>query len=105
MKFFLMTALLFCPLSWSQDMTPDQQRALLQEVQTLKERVNELEKKDAGSGFKSTDYHSKTTENTGAPAGPAMTDEQRKELMETMEKYKKAQIEQEKALKELENEE
>lgn len=108
MKFFLMTALLYCPLSWSQDLTPDQQKALLKEVQALKERVKKLEKKDSGSGFKSTDYNSKTTENTSGPtasSGPAMTDEQRKEIMETVEKYKKAQIEQEKALKELEDEE
>ncbi len=105
MKYFLMTALLYCPLTWSQDLTPDQQRALLKEVQALKERVNKLENKNSGSGFKSTDYQSKTTENTSAPAAPAMTDAQRKEVMETVEKYKKAQIEQEKVLKELEDEE
>ncbi len=108
MKFFLMIALLCSPLSWSQDLSPEQQKALLNEVQALKERVNKLEKKDSGSGFKSTDYNSKTTENTAGPtssSGPAMTDEQRKEILETVDKYKKAQIEQEKALKELEDEE
>lgn len=108
MKYFLIMSLLYCPFSWSQDLTPDQQKALLKEVQNLKERVNKLEKKDSGSGFKSTDYNSKTTENTSGPAAssaPAMTDEQRKEILETVGKYKKAQIEQEKALKELEDEE
>lgn len=108
MKYFLIIALLYCPLSIANDLTPEQQKALLKEVQVLKDRVNKLEKKDSGSGFKSTDYNSKTTENTTGPAassGPAMTDEQRKEIMDTVDKYKKAQIEQEKALKELEDEE
>ncbi len=107
MKFFLITALLYCPLSWSQNLTPEQQKTLLNDVQALKERVNKLENKDSGGGFKSTDYNSKTTENTttpAAPSGPAMTNDQRKEIMETVEKYKKSQIEQEKALKELEDE-
>jgi hypothetical protein len=106
MKLILLI-LIACPLAWSQNLTPDEQRALLKEVQSLKERVNQLEKKNSGQGFKSTDYSSQTTERTSvnAPQEPAMTPEQRKEIMETMEKYKKAQIEQEKALKELEDEE
>jgi lipoate-protein ligase A len=92
----------------AQNLTADEQRALLKEVQSLKERVNQLEKKNSGQGFRSTDYNSKTTESTSAKSGsqePTMTPEQRKEIMETMEKYKKAQAEQEKALKELEDEE
>ncbi len=108
MKLILLLALI-CPLSFAQDLSPDEQRALLKEVQSLKERVNQLEKKDSGKGFKSTDYSSKTTETTSvktnSPQEPAMTPEQRKEIMETIEKYKKAQLEQEKALKELEDEE
>lgn len=108
MKIFLISALLYCPLTWSQNLSPEEQKTLLNEVKALKERVNKLEKKDSGTGFKTTDYKSATTENTASPAaasGPAMTDEQRKEIMDTVEKYKKAQIEQEKALKELEDEE
>lgn len=108
MKMILMIFLI-CPLSFAQDLSPDEQRALLKEVQSLKERVNQLEKKDSGQGFKSTDYSSKTTETTSVKSSsqpePSMTPEQRKEIMEAMEKYKKAQVEQEKALKELEDEE
>lgn len=105
----ILIVLLTCPLTFAQNLSPDEQRALLKEVQSLKERVNQLEKKDSGQGFKSTDYSSKTTETTtvksNSPQEPAMTPEQRKEIMETVEKYKKAQVEQEKALKELEDEE
>lgn len=106
MNIFLII-LLASPFAIAQNLSPEEQRQLLQEVKTLKERVNNLEQKDSGSGFRSTDFGSKTTE-TAAPAGtqmPTMTDEQRKEIMETVEKYKKAQAEQEKALKELEDEE
>lgn len=104
----ILIALLLTPLARAQNLTPDEQRQLLKEVQGLKERVNQLENKDSGQGFKTTDYKEKTTEATapaGAPQGPAMTEEQRTEIMATIEKYKKAQIEQEKALKELEDEE
>ena len=108
MKLILMLFLV-CPLAYSQNLSPDEQRALLKEVQGLKERVNQLEKKDSGQGFKSTDYSSKTTEastiKSNSPEEPAMTPEQRKEVMETMEKYKKSQLDQQKALKELEDEE
>lgn len=99
---FILIFFLSCPLSWAQD-----NAELMREINKLKARVNELEKKDSGQGFKSTDYSSKTTEGTGpsSPETPAMTEEQRKEIMATVEKYKKAQIEQEKALKELEDEE
>ena len=95
--------LLTIPMSWAQD-----NAAVMKELNRLKARVEELEKKDSGKGFKSTDYDSKTTENTGPAAAqetPQMTEEQRKEIMATVEKYKKAQAEQEKALKELEDEE
>ena len=108
MKYFLLTALLCCPLTWAQNLSPDEQKNLLNEVKALKERVNKLEKKDSGSGFKTTDYKSATTEDTGpkpSASEPAMSAEQRTEIMETMEKYKKAQVESEKALKELEDEE
>ncbi len=111
MKYFLMTTLIYyslsSPLSWSQDLTPEQQKALLNEVQALKERVNKIEKKDSGSGFKTTDYKSNTTEdNSLKPSSgePAMTAEQRAEILKTMEQYKKAQAESEKALKELDEE-
>ncbi len=95
--------LMMTPFSYAQNLTPEEQRKLLNEVQSLKERVNKLEKNES-PGLKTTDYNAKTTESS-APAGPAMTAEQKKEITETMEKYKKAQIEQEKALKELEDEE
>ncbi len=105
MKLILMVFLIF-PFAYSQNLSPEEQRVLLKEVQSLKERVKQLEKKDSGQGFKSTDYSSKTTESailkTNSPQ--TMTPEQEKEIMETVEKYKKAQIEQEKALKELEDE-
>lgn len=105
----LLILLLLSPFVRAQDLTPEEQRRLLREVQDLKGRVNQLENKDSGQGFKSTDYQEKTTAST-TPAGsasqePAMTEEQRKEIMETVEKYKKAQAEQEKVLKELEDEE
>lgn len=99
---FMLIVLLATPLSWGQD-----NAALVREINKLKARVDELEKKDSGQGFKSTDYSSKTTESTGpssASETPTMTEEQRKEIMATVEKYKKAQAEQEKALKELEDE-
>lgn len=98
----ILIVLLACPFSWAQD-----QAAMMKEINRLKERVDRLEKKDSGSGFKSTDYSSQTTESTGPTASdtPSMTEEQRKEIMATVEKYKKAQGEQEKALKELEDEE
>ncbi len=106
---YLLVMLLTLPTAWSQDLSPEEQRQLLQEVKSLKERVNSLENKDdSASGFKSTDYESKTTEGTASPsqpAAPAMSDEQRREIMETVQKYKDAQVEQEKALKELEVEE
>ncbi|MFL5784412.1 MAG: hypothetical protein ACJ76H_07390 [Bacteriovoracaceae bacterium] len=108
MKFFLIL-LIACPTVWAQNLTPDEQRALLREVRDLKERVNALEKKQSGQGFRETDYSSKTTAAQTAPATasqePQMTEAQRKEIMETMEKYKKAQAEQTKALKEIEDEE
>ena len=100
MKFILILALA-APLSWAQD-----NAAVMKELNRLKARVDELEKKESGSGFKSTDYSSRTTESTGPTKSetPSMTEEQRKEIMATVEKYKKAQAEQEKALKELEDE-
>ncbi|MES2527880.1 MAG: hypothetical protein V4598_12380 [Bdellovibrionota bacterium] len=107
MKYFLITALLYSSVSWSQDLTPEQQKALLNEVQGLKDRVNKLEKKDSGTGFKTTDYKSSTTEdNTLKPSSgePAMTAEQRAEILKTVEQYKKAQAESEQALKELDEE-
>jgi lipoate-protein ligase A len=101
--------LLACPAVWAQNLTPEEQRALLKEVRDLKDRVNTLEKKDSGQGFKETDYSSKTTAATASPTSvsqePSMTEEQRKEIMDTVEKYKKKQAEQEKVLKELEDEE
>ncbi len=102
MKLILIT-LLVCPFVWAED-----NAEVMKELNRLKSRVEELERKDSGKGFKSTDYSSKTTENTTPSGGaetPQMTEEQRKEIMETVEKYKKAQAEQEKALKELENDE
>lgn len=104
---YLFLLLLSMPFSFAQNLSPEEQRKLLQEVQSLKERVNKLEKNDPNpGGLKSTDYQSKTTESVATtPAGPEMTAEQRKEIMETMEKYKKAQLDQQKALKELEDEE
>ncbi len=101
---FILIILLACPLSWAQD-----NATLMKEINKLKARVDELEKKDSGKGFRSTDYSSKTTESTSSssssPETPTMTEEQRKEIMATVEKYKKSQAEQEKALKELEDEE
>lgn len=101
---FLLFVLLACPFSWAED---QDKAAMMKELNRLKGRVEELEKKGTGHGFKSTDYESKTTESTGPSKNeaPAMTEEQRKEIQETVEKYKKAQIEQEKVLKELEDEE
>lgn len=100
---------LLLPLARAQSLSPDEQRALLNEVKALKERVNQLETKDSGQGFRSTDYQDKTTSQTSPGTAssqePSMTEEQRKEIMDTLEKYKKAQAEQEKYLKELEDEE
>lgn len=99
----ILIALLACPFVWAED-----NAEVMKELNRLKSRVEELEKKDSGKGFKSTDYSSKTTESTAPSTGsetPQMTEEQRKEIMATVEKYKKAQAEQEKALKELENDE
>lgn len=104
----LLLMILTCPLVQAQNLSADEQRALLNEVQSLKERVSKLEKKNTGQGFKSTDYNARTTVGAPLKAGPQeprLTPEQRKEVMETLEKYKKAQIEQERVLQELENEE
>ena len=93
----------------AQNLGPEDQRKLLLEVQDLKGRVNQLENKDSTQGFKTTDYNEKTTaaspSSPGAAAEPQMTEDQRNEIMATIDKYKKAQAEQEKALKELEDEE
>lgn len=109
MKWTLLLLFILSPILNAQSLTPEEQKQLLKEVQGLKERVNQLENKDSGQGFKSTDYKEKTTESTApASAGssePTMTEEQRKEITATIEKYKKAQADQEKALKELEDEE
>lgn len=101
---FLLIALLACPFSWAED---QDKAAMMKELNKLRDRVEELEKKGSGQGFKSTDYGAKTTESSGPSKSetPAMTEEQRKEVQATIEKYKKAQIEQEKVLKELEDEE
>ncbi len=109
MNYLLLVVLLALPTAWSQNLSPEEQRQLLQEVKSLKERVNGLENKDdSAGGFKSTDYESKTTEGSASPsqpAAPSMSGEQRREIMETVQKYKDAQAEQEKALEELEDEE
>lgn len=109
MKWTFLALFLLAPYVGAQNLTPEEQKQLLREVQDLKGRVNQLENKDSGQGFKTTDYNEKTTaaspSASGASSEPSMTEEQRKEIMETVEKYKKAQVEQEKALKELEDEE
>lgn len=108
MKWSLIALLFLSSYVGAQNLTPEEQKQLLREVQDLKGRVNQLENKDSGQGFKTTDYNEKTTAaspSSSAPAEPQMTEEQRAEIMATIDKYKKAQVEQEKALKELEDEE
>lgn len=107
MKILIFFILISSP-SFSQNLSPEEQRALLQDVKVLKERVKELENKNSGGGFRTTDYQEKTTETVSSPSQkstePAMTEEQRKEVLATLERYKKAQEEQQKYLQELEDE-
>ena len=92
----------------SQNLTPEEQQKLLQDVKLLKDKVNTLEaEKKTSSGLKTTDYNSNTTvvATTPGPApAPELTAEQMKEMMDSLQKAKSHQDEQQKTLKEIDNE-
>ena len=109
MKHILMLLILTSSYAKAQNLTQEEQRALLKDVRDLKAKVQKLESGNAQKGLKTVDFKGSTTENTNphpsAPTSPSLTPEQTKVLMETLQKAKLHQAEQEKALKELENEE
>jgi predicted nucleic acid-binding Zn-ribbon protein len=81
MKFFILTLCLFSLSSWSEStpLTATEQRQLVQEVQSLKQRVEALESKSGSAG----------------------TDEETKKMLQTLQKGKSFQEAQQKALDEL----
>ena len=107
MKYLFWFALLSSS-TFAQNLSPEEQRILLNDVKELKAKVQKLESGKTQKGLKTVDYAGGTTETASGPASPAtpsLTPEQTRLLMETLTKAKGHQAEQEKALKELENEE
>ena len=108
MKYFLLCSLLTAASSFAQNLTPEEQRKLLNDVKDLKAKVQKLESGKTQKGLKTVDYEGGTTETAtqaSSPAAPSLTPEQTRQMMEVLQKAKAHQAEQEKALRELENEE
>lgn len=111
MKYFFALMFLMSAQTFAQNLSPAEQRQLLNDVKELKNKVNKLEAEKSNSpksGLKTIDYQNGTTEKASsatAPAAPSLTPEQTKEFMQTLQKAKAQQEAQAKALEELENEE
>jgi hypothetical protein len=112
MKKMICLILLLCAnFSVAQNLTPEEQQKLLNDVQEMKAKMNSLESKETG-GLKKVNYQSETTEKTSTPtsgASPgvesALTPEQQKKLLEDLAVLKKRQEESKKALEQLDNDE
>ncbi len=97
----------------AQNLTPDQQKKMLDDMRVMKERLDQLEKNKAPvtSGLKTTNYKDATSE-TNSPGGaspgeesaPALTADQSKKLMDDIAVLKKNQADSQKILDEMENE-
>jgi hypothetical protein len=108
MKILVILSLLLGLNAWSQNLSADEQKQLLNDVKELKNKVNKLESEKSQKGLKTIDYQNSTTESTSAASGPTapeITPEQSKEIMDTLQRAKAQQEAQAKALKELEDEE
>jgi hypothetical protein len=110
MKSLLIVMFLIAGNSFAQNLSPAEQRQLLNDVKELKNKVHKLEaeKSNSNKGLKTIDYNGGTTERTNSsttPAAPTLSSEQTQELMHTLQKAKAHQEAQIKALEDLENEE
>jgi hypothetical protein len=111
MKFILALFLLITGSVFAQDLSPEEQKQLLNDVKELKNKVNKLEAEKSPKGLKTIDYKGGTTEAAtnaaapSAPAAPSLTPEQTQEFMQVLQKAKAQQEAQNKALQEIENEE
>lgn len=99
--------------TFAQNLSPEEQKKLLEDVKMLKDKVQKLESEkgsSGGSGLKTTDYQSQTTspsnqQNANTVQAPAVSPEQMKELMETLNHVKAKNEEKNKALQELDENE
>lgn len=89
---------------WAQELTPEQQRQLLKDVQALKAKVNALEGKSA-SGLKKVNYENETSETKSTTStGPSLSTEEQKKIMDEIGALKVKQEEAQKMLDELDQE-
>jgi hypothetical protein len=115
MKTFFMLILLMSS-AFAENLTPEQQKQMLEDMRVMKERLDHLEKNKsapaAPSGLKTTNYQDATTETKTSPiagsgvdeTSPELSAEQSKKLMEDVANLKKNQAESQKVLDEMENE-
>jgi Spy/CpxP family protein refolding chaperone len=87
----------------AQNLTPEEQKKLQQEVQVLREK---LKQQGGGGGLRNTDYAGQVpvaaAPTTGATASPQLTPEQSQKMMEALKTLKESQEAQAKFLQELE---
>ena len=111
MKTILTVLLLASSYSFAQNLTPEQQQQLLNDVAALKNKVNSLESKGGGStGLKKVNFENATSETKSAApaaapeAGPAMSAAEQAKLMEQIKVIKANQEDSKKLLEQLDKE-
>lgn len=124
-KLLLVSVMLIAvQFTWAQNLTAEEQRQMLQDMQAMKQKINQLEAKQgassaspAASGLKKVNYADETAEKKdngappatdgglGAAAGASLSAEQQKKLLDDINVLKAKQEESRKVLEELEKEE
>jgi hypothetical protein len=98
---------------FAQNLSPEEQRQMVEDMKLMKEKMNRLENKSApATGLKTVNYKDETAEKSKsgsqaeAPsaAGASLTAEQTKKLLEDINTIKANQDESQKILDELEKE-
>lgn len=106
---FLLIVLLSATSVFAQNLSPEQQQKLLNDVEQMKAQLNKLEKKPTG-GLKKVNYQNETSEklspslSESATQSPTLTPEQSAELLKNIESIKSQQAESKKTLDELDKE-
>ncbi len=96
----------------AQNLSPEEQRQLLNDVKEMKEKVNKLEgQKSAPTGLKRVNYENETSEKkedtstSGAAPSASLSEADSKKLQEELEIIKRKQAESQKILDQMDKDE
>lgn len=106
-KLLTLLVLIWVAQLQAQNLTPEEQRQLLNDVKDMKAKINKLEGKSEPTGLKRVNYENATSESKEASTAPAasLSPEDSKKLMDDISAIKLKQIESQKILEELDKDE